>query len=251
MRKVNNSKVASACPRMEGSFLTNMGFNDPFHWRRRNGVACVRSYESQKGQFSTSQMPSSAALLVHFLTASSQYVDHPMLHASFRRCCVSCDKRVDKLHKWPTVSSCMSGCALQFLSWPSNADAIRYFYHPNNMSRFRLPGCNSSSRHARGTGSYKGDLIWEPYPNQPCLWSNMPFGKLLANILFMRAFDVTHLIESGRMGGLSLVRLPAPTCTQHARYLPSTRPQPSAHHVCMTSMCRYTTTCSALATSRR
>ena len=48
----------------------------------------------------------------------------------------------------------------------------------------------------------------------------MAFGKLLANILFMRAFDVTHLIESGRMGGLSLVRLPAPTCTQPARYLP-------------------------------
>ena len=171
----------------------------------------------------------SCALLVHFLTTSSPYdhFDHPMLHASFRRCCVSCDKRVDKLHTWPTVSSCMSGCALQFLSWPSNADAIRYFYHPNNTSRFRLPGCNSSSRHARGTGSRAG-LIWEPYPNQLCLWSNMPFGKLLANILFMRAFDVTHLIESGRMGGLSLVRLPAPTCTQPARYLPSTRPQPSA-----------------------
>ena len=177
----------------------------------------------------------SCALLVHFLTTSSLYdhFDHPMLHDSFRRCCVSCDKHVDKLHTWPTVSSCMSGCALQFLSWPSNADAIRYFYHPNNMSRFRLPGCNSSSRHARGTGSYKEDLIWEPYPNQPCLWSNMPFGKLLANILFMRAFDVTHLIESGRMGGLSLVRLPAPTCTQPARYLPkylpSACPQPSAH----------------------
>ena len=164
----------------------------------------------------------SCALLVHFLTTSSLYdrFDHPMLHASFRRCCVSCDKRVDKLHTWPTVSSCMSGCALQFLSWPSNADAIRYFYHPNNMSRFRLPGCNSSSRHARGTGSYRGDLIWEPYPNQLCLWSNMAFGKLLANILFMRAFDVTHLIESGRMGGLSLVGLPAPNCTQPARYLP-------------------------------
>jgi len=33
----------------------------------------------------------------------------------------------------------------------------------------------------------------------------MPFSKLVAIILFMRALGVTHVIESGRMGGLSLV----------------------------------------------
>jgi hypothetical protein len=124
--------------------------------------------------------------------------DSPQLQRSFLQCCVACEG---------AGSSCMSACALQLLSWPSAGDVLGYFYSPMSRSRFRLPGCNESSRRARG-GPFPrvgADLVWDPLPGQICLWTNMPFSKLVAIVLFMRALEVTHVIESGRMGGLSLV----------------------------------------------
>ena len=38
-----------------------------------------------------------------------------------------------------------------------------------------------------------------------CLWGNMPFGKSAAIISLALALNVTHIVESGRMGGLSLL----------------------------------------------
>ena len=38
-----------------------------------------------------------------------------------------------------------------------------------------------------------------------CLWGNMPFSKQLAFVLLARALGVTHIVESGRMGGISLL----------------------------------------------
>ncbi len=106
------------------------------------------------------------------------------------------------------TSPCVASCALQLLSWPTNSDAFEYFYapaHPRN--RFRLASCRESSRHPRGGTEYSGDLIWEAENSDagPCLWSNMAFSKLLAVVMLARALKVTHIVESGRMGGLSLV----------------------------------------------
>ena len=112
------------------------------------------------------------------------------LRRSFLNCCASCS-RLD------TGSKCVARCALQLLSWPSAAEVFRYFYPSSfgerNSSQFRLPGCNESSRHERGGAHwYAGDLIWDPLPGQLCLWSNMPFSKIGAFVLFMRALRVTH-----------------------------------------------------------
>jgi hypothetical protein len=38
----------------------------------------------------------------------------------------------------------------------------------------------------------------------PCFWGNMPFGKSIEIILLARAVGATHIVESGRMGGMSL-----------------------------------------------
>ena len=50
------------------------------------------------------------------------------------------------------------------------------------------------------------DMIWAPRPGatSPCLWGNMPFGKSVAVVQLARTLKVTHIIESGRMGGMSL-----------------------------------------------
>lgn len=37
------------------------------------------------------------------------------------------------------------------------------------------------------------------------MWCNMPFSKMVLLILLCRAVGVTHIVESGRMGGLALV----------------------------------------------
>ena len=71
--------------------------------------------------------------------------------------------------------------------------------------RYRLRGCAEPPT-ARGGRTGAGNLIWRPRSaEEPCLWGNMPLGKLVAIILLARALGVTHLVESGRAGGLALV----------------------------------------------
>ena len=38
-----------------------------------------------------------------------------------------------------------------------------------------------------------------------CFWSNMPFSKSIAIVVLARMLGVTHLVESGRMGGMQLL----------------------------------------------
>ena len=73
------------------------------------------------------------------------------------------------------------------------------------MERFRLSGCDPQSRQSRGGQNYY-DLMWLPRSaGDDCLWGNMPFSKSTAILLACRALRITHIVESGRMGGISLL----------------------------------------------
>jgi hypothetical protein len=111
-----------------------------------------------------------------------------------------------KVGAHPEQCRCFARHALQLLPWPDNAEVFNYFYNASLTSRFRTVACNPSSRHLRGNGN-SWDQLYEPREggSPDCLWSNMPFGKSIAIILLARALRVDHIIESGRMGGLSLI----------------------------------------------
>lgn len=109
------------------------------------------------------------------------------------------------------VPSCVERAVLPLLTLPSNADVLEYFYGAPAGLRFRLPGCVSHAVH-RSTG----DFIWWPArdkqgalrpsnaTNAPCFWGNMVYSKTIAIVLLARLLNVTHIVESGRMGGISL-----------------------------------------------
>ena len=103
------------------------------------------------------------------------------------------------------------GVALSFLQLAHDPQLLEYFYGNESAARFRLPGCTPFPT-LRGGDSYARDQVWraivphawrtrqgEPVPR--CLWSNMPFGKSVALLALARALGVTHIVESGRMGG--------------------------------------------------
>ena len=106
--------------------------------------------------------------------------------------------------------ACLAGELAHLPLWPSSRAAVDYFYDakPYPGVHMRLPGC--VTRHPRGGGTwYNKDVVWErnesAVAGDECLWGNMAFGKLLLIILLARAVGATHLIESGRMGGMSLM----------------------------------------------
>lgn len=107
-----------------------------------------------------------------------------------------------------SVADCLSTLLPQLVSLTTNADLLRFFYdaEPHPVAAFRLPGCCTSGACApgrRGGQVYQGDIVWRKKGAEPCLWGNMPYGKLVTIVLAMRAFGITHVIESGRMGGIS------------------------------------------------
>jgi len=113
------------------------------------------------------------------------------------------------------ASACFARAMAMLPSQPRiAASVLEYFYGSDHPQRhFRLPGCVEAPvmREAQGR---KGNRVanaqmWVAHENStqapPCLWSNMPFGKVAAVVLLARALNVTHLIESGRAGGLTLL----------------------------------------------
>jgi len=81
--------------------------------------------------------------------------------------------------------------------YAGDLEEARAHYH------FRMSNCKEGA-HKRGGKNYGGDLIHEKVdPQKPCLWSNMAPRKLLAVVALAQELGVTHLIESGRMGGMS------------------------------------------------
>eukprot|EP00310_Coccolithus_braarudii_P013137 CAMPEP_0183350346 /NCGR_PEP_ID=MMETSP0164_2-20130417/18442_1 /TAXON_ID=221442 /ORGANISM="Coccolithus pelagicus ssp braarudi, Strain PLY182g" /LENGTH=316 /DNA_ID=CAMNT_0025522245 /DNA_START=40 /DNA_END=990 /DNA_ORIENTATION=+ len=129
----------------------------------------------------------------------------------------SCSRRVDiEEQRW-----CMDHVMALMPHLPGSQAAIDYFFgaEPYPGIRIRTPACEN--RRYRGGEQYPADIIWTPAnsttaSNQtaagsngsrglPCLWGNMPFSKSIEIILAARNLGVTHIIESGRMGGLSLV----------------------------------------------
>jgi hypothetical protein len=88
-------------------------------------------------------------------------------------------------------------------------EVLRYFYGaPNPRERFRLSGCMEPPTLRSGQGSKQNKaslLIWRARNNHSrCLWGNMAFGKMVLVLYAALALNVTHLIESGRAGGLAL-----------------------------------------------
>eukprot|EP00315_Gephyrocapsa_oceanica_P011266 CAMPEP_0185285688 /NCGR_PEP_ID=MMETSP1363-20130426/1871_1 /TAXON_ID=38817 /ORGANISM="Gephyrocapsa oceanica, Strain RCC1303" /LENGTH=318 /DNA_ID=CAMNT_0027881479 /DNA_START=35 /DNA_END=991 /DNA_ORIENTATION=+ len=107
----------------------------------------------------------------------------------------------------PEVLSAARKCAeralLQLLTVPTNRDVIDYFYDaPAGGQRFRLAACV----HAK-MRKVTHDYIWsaDPGSKEPCFWGNMLYSKSVFIILFARLLGVSHIIESGRMGAMSLV----------------------------------------------
>ena len=117
---------------------------------------------------------------------------------------------------------CMDSTAALLPTLPGSQEIIDYFFEakPYPGVRIRTPACKSKA--PRGGKIYQGDIVWragEPPAGDattttdgeddvnhlPCLWGNMPFGKSIEILLFARNLGITHFIESGRMGGLSLV----------------------------------------------
>ena len=103
---------------------------------------------------------------------------------------------------------------LQLLTFPANADVLEYFYSASAGIRLRLPAC---VHHEMRTDT--GDFLWysaesmskrhhvatpEDTSRSPCFWGNMAFSKSIAIILIARLLNVTHIVESGRMGAISL-----------------------------------------------
>ena len=109
------------------------------------------------------------------------------------------------------ASECMSRAMLTLVSMPQISEAVvSYFYGAERpRERFRLPGCadEPEDRGGQGAKGNKATLanMWRARDaHATCLWSNMAFGKLSFVLLLARALKLTHVVESGRMGGLSL-----------------------------------------------
>ena len=115
---------------------------------------------------------------------------------------------------------CMDSTVALLPSMAGSQKVIDYFFkaEPYPGIRFRTKACKS--RKPRGGRNYGGDIVWKGEKavganpengtsstddSLPCLWGNMPFGKSIEIILLARNLGVTHIIESGRMGGMSLL----------------------------------------------
>mmetsp|Transcript_57675 Transcript_57675/g.159524 ORF Transcript_57675/g.159524 Transcript_57675/m.159524 type:complete len:384 (-) Transcript_57675:24-1175(-) len=94
----------------------------------------------------------------------------------------------------------------------ANATLLDYFYGGNGgygtvgqireHYHFRTANCNNGR--PRGGPNYGGDIVYDKIQQgMPCLWDNMPSMKLVAVIALAQRMRVTHIIESGRMGGMS------------------------------------------------
>lgn len=80
----------------------------------------------------------------------------------------------------------------------AGSDKVREHFY------FRTSGCDKGVY--RGGTSESFDVVHGRRRNSTeklCLWGNMPPMKPLAIIALARALNVTHIVESGRMGGMS------------------------------------------------
>jgi hypothetical protein len=135
-------------------------------------------------------------------------------------------ERCDALTTGSQRHSCFAQSLATMPSWPSSQEVMDYFYRatPYPGIRFRLPGCvqpefrgrnltvmtqemKVAARRSHYDRMAPWDMIWQHDESlgPECLWGNMPFGKSVLIILLARALGVNYLIESGRMGGMSLL----------------------------------------------
>ena len=87
-----------------------------------------------------------------------------------------------------------------------------YFYDAPPGVRFRAPSCinrrrRNSQRCANGIMAGAGAEVFDHNisASGDCFWGNMAYSKSILIILLCRALGVSHIIESGRMGGMSLM----------------------------------------------
>jgi hypothetical protein len=80
---------------------------------------------------------------------------------------------------------------------------------PQKRFVFREDNCVKPAKRSKrypkdNLHGYGGDRIWlRKDENKTCLWCNMVPSKIIAVIATARMLNVTHIIESGRMGGMS------------------------------------------------
>jgi len=111
----------------------------------------------------------------------------------------------DRLSTGVLRHSCASDAIAALPDWPSSQDVLSYFYDaaPPGM-RIRHPSC-TQHRNRGGSTWYKWDKVFSSKSSaDTCLWGNMPFSKSILIILLARALDAEFIVESGRMGGISL-----------------------------------------------
>ncbi len=111
------------------------------------------------------------------------------------------------------ASSCFANTMAMLPTQPASLSVLEYFYGAStrpSSEHFRLPGCVDEpiTREGQGRKSNKvaNAQVWVPRNNaSDCLYTNMPYSKLAAIVMLARALNVSHLVESGRAGGLSLL----------------------------------------------
>lgn len=114
---------------------------------------------------------------------------------------------------WPERRMCMDETTSLLPNVTGSQEVVDYFFKakPYPGIRIRHPSCRKRS--SRGGSNYGGDIIWKPIipinvtnnNSKSCFWGNMPFGKSIEIILLAQNLGATHIIESGRMGGISLL----------------------------------------------
>jgi len=99
----------------------------------------------------------------------------------------------------------MDGVAAAAARSPFGQEVASYFYDakPDAGVRFRSQACIKGYK--RKT-NFRRDIEW--WENSSvgvrCLWCNMAFSKIIEIILLARVMGATHIVESGRMGGMQL-----------------------------------------------
>lgn len=102
------------------------------------------------------------------------------------------------------AGSCLARVAVEAAKADPAVAAYFYEARPHAGVRFHLPAC--CCRH-RLKWNGRRDIAWRRNASLGghCFWSNMPFTKFIEVLVLARALRVTHVVESGRMGGLQLL----------------------------------------------
>ena len=127
--------------------------------------------------------------------------DHHRLHSRLEECAA--------LREEGNITGSANCMAEAVMKVPFPTDLLEYFglsppkATPESLKWARLPACDKP--HFDWDLVKRVAVLWRSSKLGPCLWSNMLPHQLALIINLARAFQVTHIVECGRMGGLPLL----------------------------------------------